>query len=226
MYNVSAGVFTGNYPSQQFLHVWVEVSDTKYKNTPENIADVQINAPDGSVFHLNIIDHWDFTSQEFWASFSAENFVSKTIPAGLYTIMVTPKDGFIPIKKAVKINGNFLPVPVATVPTEGSTIGEKTTFLWNLVPGATCYRMLLYDEDWGDYVYGFNDSSTFTNLPGFVVPSYKLKPNSHYRLKIEARDAEMGFTTKRSRTDWIHFSTGSWGTTESVNNDETPMIRK
>lgn len=210
MYRVYTDVFTTSYPDRQYLNVWIEVHDTEYKNTPENISSIEVEAPDGSIFPLTVVDHWQPLDKGFWCGFTADDFPSRTIPAGQYIITVVPKKGYT-ISKTDFIDATFLPVPEVTFPVEGAVIGNNPTFRWNPVSGATHYRVQLWNESWNEPVYWYfgNNSKVYTELPGFMVPSYQLKPNTNYRLRIEAR-FDNNDTDKRSRSDWITFSTDNW----------------
>ncbi len=207
---ISADVWTTNYtdPQQQQLNVWIGITDTQNKNPPDIIASIEVTAPDGSILNLSPIENWLQYDRGYWAAFNAADFDGQQIPAGLYKVKVTPKNGF-PIEQNDAIDATFLDPPVITFPTDGSTITTTPTIRWNPVPGATHYRILMWDDSWNEPVYWFwgnGYQKFFTDLPGAMIPLGKLKANHQYRLRIEARFGHQDLD-KRSRSDWIYINT-------------------
>ena len=109
-----------------------------------------------------------------------------------------------------RVNGTLLDVPVITFPAEGAELGPTPLFRWDFVPGAKYYRIWLRDDSAGEWVYcSWQGLRRHTNLTKFQMPLHVLKPNKSYSLRIEARTDDLDLD-KRSRCDWLHFTTRSW----------------
>jgi hypothetical protein len=99
-----------------------------------------------------------------------------------------------------------------TYPTAGlAGVSATPKFTWNAVPGATFYRVMLWNVDWREPVWHSWDSRTLFNTDLLYAQVLKglLKPNTRYEVQIQAR-GDSNDLDRRSQTSWIPFTTGSW----------------
>ena len=107
-------------------------------------------------------------------------------------------------------DASTLPVPVfETLPGDLQSVPKDFIFWWHTVEGATYYRVLLWNESWNEPVYWFWDKQFRTNIRACMFPNGELKPNTNYKMRIEARGGSQDLD-KRSRTDWLYFRTANW----------------
>ena len=208
---VYADVWTTNYTDDQQLNVWLEMWGTEEKNPPDIVNTIEVTAPDGTKFNMTTDQNWLPYDRGYWGRYRDADFMSGSIPAGVYKVKVVPKAGLgFPIEVEDEVDATFLSPPTITSPAPGAVVGPTPTFLWTAVPDATHYRILLYNESWGEPVFWFWwNRKFFTDLPGAKIPLGQLKPNCEYSLRIEARSGVQDLD-KRSRSDWLIFYTGSW----------------
>lgn len=203
--------WTTNYtdPNIKQLNVWISLVDTNNNNPPDFVQSIEVRAPDGSEFSLDPVKDWLPYDRGYWGRFFASDFVSQDFPSGTYSVTVTPKQG----RKIIEhdhVFARWLNPPSVIYPTDGQTNVPATPFLqWSPVAGASYYRILLWNEDWNEPVYWYWDRQFRTDFNAVRLPLGDLKPNTNYRIRIEARNAVQDLD-KRSRSDWIYFTTGSW----------------
>jgi hypothetical protein len=210
---VRTDVFTTNYtnPAQQQLNVWISVYDNHNYYGPDFVKSITVNAPssDGSVFVMHPTKDWLPYDRGYWKALYASDFKGGKIPAGTYSITVVPKVGTA-ITETDAVTATFLPTPVITYPTSGtSPLGATPTIRWNPVAGATYYRVLIWNNSWNEPIFWFWDKQAHTDFNSFPIPNGELKPNCEYRVRIEARAGSQD-VDMRSRSDWVTFNTGSW----------------
>jgi hypothetical protein len=208
---VIPNVWTTNYtnPAQQQLCVWIDVFDHENRRGPDFVKSITVNAPDGSVFSLNSSIDWLPYDRGYWKVFYASDFKGGKIVGGNYKVTVVPLAGPT-ISESDTIPGTFLPTPVVTSPSPNATgIGSTPSITWNPVPGATHYRVWIWNNSWNEPVYWCWDKQAHTDLTSFTVPIGELKPNCQYRFRIEPRSSAQDLEM-RSRSDWFTFTTGSW----------------
>jgi hypothetical protein len=177
---------------------------------PDFLKEIRIAAPDGSMFYLNLSKDWYPWDRVFFKTFRAADFVGKAIPSGDYIVRVTHNDSSR-ISETDNVTASFLAPAVVVYPSKDlAGVPETPTFSWNSVSGATYYKIWLVNMDEVEPVYysvsyGYKD----TNKTSYKIPPGDLKPNTSYRMRIEARSGSQDID-KRSRTDWIYFETGAW----------------
>jgi len=192
--------------------VFVEVVDDERNHPPDFVQEVKITAPDGKIFYLDLSKDWLAWDKAFYRAFTAPDFTSGvtiTIPGGTWTVRVTA-DGATRISESDTVTATFLPLPVVSYPTAGMTNVEETpTFTWSAVKGAQYYRILLYNNSWSEPVYFYSFRTKHTDFTYYQIPPGDLKPNTSYRMQIEARSGSQDMDM-RSRSLWINFTTGAW----------------
>jgi hypothetical protein len=211
MNKISVDIFTTNFTNtaQQQLCVWLTVSNDAYWRGPDFVKGIRVTAPDGSIFRLDPKKDWLPYDRAYWKAFYATDFVSQTIPGGTYLVRVTPLSGEA-IEEADTITASFLPTPTVTSPIGGATgVTATPTITWTAVPGATYYRVLLWNNSWNEPVYWTWEKQARTDFTNFTISAGDLKPNCQYKLRIEAR-SESQDMDMRSRSGFITFTTGSW----------------
>jgi hypothetical protein len=208
---VVPNVWTTNYTDHQEFNVWISVYDYHNSRGPDFVRSITVTAPapDSSVFTLHPSKDWLQYDRGYWKALRATDFRTGTIPSGVYRITVTPIEGTA-ISENDTITIDFLPTPVVTNPAPGaSNLGERPTFRWNGVAGATFYRVILWNRTRSEPVYWYWDKQAHTDLTTFQMPRGELKPECEYQLRIEARTDGLDLE-KRSRSDWIIFRTVNW----------------
>jgi hypothetical protein len=210
MHKVNLNVWTQAVTGQpDRLCVYVEVFDDQLAHPPDYVKEVRITAPDGSLLYLDPSLHWLAWDKAFYYGFLASEFDSEVIPGGNYTVRVTPDVGSA-LAESDSVSASFLAPPVVTSPTpEQSGVLEGATFKWNEVPGATYYRIQLWNISWDEPVYYTSFRTKYTDKLKYTIPPGDLKPNCSYRMQIEARAGSQDMD-KRSRSAWINFTTGTW----------------
>jgi hypothetical protein len=185
----------------------MEIADTSLR-APDAIASLTVKAPDGTVLDMTN-SCWIDLSKRFWNAYTANKFLSGTIPAGKYVATVVDKS--TPAKtlsNSDTLTSSFLTPATITYPTAGATgVPLTPTFKWGAVSGAQHYRILLFNNAWGEPVYWkypVNPHHAYRN--SYTVPRGDLKPNTQYRLCIEARDNDKNMG-RRSYSTWITFTT-------------------
>jgi hypothetical protein len=210
---VVPNVWTTNYtdPALQEFNIWISVYDFHNSRGPDFVRSITVTAPDpdGSVFTLHASKDWLQYDRGYWKRLYAADFRTRTIPSGTYRITVTPIEGSA-ITESDTITVSFLPTPVVTSPALGaSDVVERPVIRWMAVPGATFYRVLLWNNSWNEPVYWYWDKQAHTDFTTFQIPRGELKPNCDYRFRIEARADGLDLE-RRSRSDWFSFRTGNW----------------
>jgi hypothetical protein len=181
---------------------------------PDYVAEIKITAPDSTVLYLHPTNDWLPWDKIYHRGFVASDFTGNAIPGGNYSVTVTHKNASkITETDAVGVKGvvpSFLPLPVVTYPTANQIgVPATPTFTWNPVAGATYYRVLLFNNSWGEPVYFYTFRVTQTDFTSFKIPLGELKPKCNYRMRIEARAGSQDMDM-RSRTSWINFTTANW----------------
>ena len=117
---------------------------------------------------------------------------------------------FFVINESDYNDGSVLDPPAFTnLTNEQTDVPKDHIFYWTAVSGATHYRVLIWNEDWNEPVYWFWDRQFRTNHAACMFSNGDLKPNTQYKIRIEARGGSQDLD-KRSRSDWINFTTSSW----------------
>lgn len=199
---------TVNGNLSQRVDFWIEVKDSHSSHLPDVIKSIKVTAPDSTEFVLDPISAYLPFDAGYSRSFAAADFSGNIIPAGTYNVQITDINDNV-LTGADYIDGKFLNVPTITWPTEGATVGATPKFQWKNLPAAQLYRVLLYNETWDEPVYWYYNRKVQTQKNYFQIPSGILKANCNYSLRIEARTTTLDHD-KRSRTDWLHFSTKSF----------------
>jgi hypothetical protein len=202
---VKFDAFTQNFDGNQYLEVYVEAQSETDFHPPDYIQTISIDAPDGTQLSLDPTEDWDPTStSSYFKRFVASDFDGDVIPGGLYQCTVTDIDS-----KSFFINdwvpANFLQVATITTPTDNSTTGKVQWIMWTWPTGATHFRIYLYNESWGEPIYGWTPIKKYTNRNQFLIPKGVLKSGITYKVRIEAR-SNMQDLDQRSRSDWITFT--------------------
>ena len=201
---------TTTYPDAKELGCWVKIEDSELKNPPDFVKTVFIDAPDGSRFFLTTDDHWQPVYGWYWATFRAEDFDSGTIPGGVYAVTVKDKTGTI-IRTIDGVAAKFLDPPIITNPMDGQVnVEQDLTIRWDAPDAARWYRIQLYNADNNEPVYGVSVRKAYTYKRFFKLLSGDLKPNTRYKLRVEARLYPSQDLDQRSRTDYIEFQTADW----------------
>ena len=209
IYRVYFDAFTTNYnpPAEQEMCFWVEVFDTEKKNPPEFVDSITITAPDGTVLNMDPVNNWLPFDDGYWAKLFAADYVVP-FKGGNYKCEVVGKAG-IKITKPDYVNGSFLPTPSITNLSDGAVdVSLTPTIRWGRVVGAKRYRILLWDETWNEPRYWFWKKVLFTDTPKWEFPPGVLQLGHNYSIRIEARAGQQD-TDKRSRSDWVFFTTTS-----------------
>lgn len=211
IYRVYFDAFTTNYndPAEKQMNFWVEVLDTEKKNPPEFVDSIKITAPDGTVLNIDPLHNWLPFDDGYWARLMDGDYVgSVPFVGGNYKCEVTGKAG-IKITKIDNVNGSFLPTPSITNLSDGDVNVSLTPIIrWGRVIGAKRYRILLWDETWNEPRYWFWKKVVYTDKPKWKFPPGVLQLGHDYTIRIEARAGSQD-TDKRSRSDWIFFTTTS-----------------
>ncbi len=202
-------VWTTNYSDYTDINMMVIPEDTNNQNPPDTITSITVTAPDNTVFTMNTVNNWFPYDRIFYGTYQADDFNSNRIPSGTYRVTVTAPEYNLQITETDFVTASVLTPPVITDPTDGATVGKDHVFWWTTVPGATYYRVLLWNEDWDDPVFWWWDRQFRTNHNGVMFPNGVLKPGIQYKIRIEARDGSQDMD-RRSRSDWIYFTTSNW----------------
>ena len=202
-------VQTTNYTDDQQLNVWIGIEDTVSKNPPDDIESISVTAPDGTVFTMTTANNWLQYDRGYWQSYHAEDFNTDVIPGGEYKVLIKGKKFSLEIEETDTVDATFLEVPTITSPTDGSSVGRTPLIEWTAVPGATHYRILIWDEYSNEPVYWFWRRRFYTDHNVCLLPLGDLRPDGYYRLRVEARAGSQDLD-KRSRSDWIYFYTNHW----------------
>ena len=203
MIRAFADLWTQQTSSEYGLSVWVEATDSELKHPPDFVDSITVEGPDGSV-ELDLATSWFDQDGGFYTYIP----FASPITDGVYTVTIV--GGATTIICRDRVNGTLLDVPSITFPSEGATLGPTPLFRWGAVSGAKYYRIWLYDISAGEWVYcSWSGRRRQTNLSKFQMPLHVLKPNRNYRMRIEARSDALDLD-KRSRSDWLNFSTRSW----------------
>jgi hypothetical protein len=179
--------------------------DTELKDPPDFVKTITIIAPDNSTFELTTAQHWSpyAGDRNYSADFKGEQFKSKNIVGGTYRCTVKDKTGkSITVTDAVALS--FLEPPLITYPTEGLTVLDPLTIKWKAVSGAAKYRIQLWNETYDEPVFWWWQDELYVTGTQIALPTGSLRPNSSYRLSVEAR-ADLQDADKRSRSKWIKF---------------------
>jgi hypothetical protein len=211
LYKVNLDVFTTNYtdPNEKQVNIWIKVLDNEVQRGPDSVESIILTVPGGATFNIDPVKDWLPYDEAFWKRLYPSNFAGGTIPAGTYKVAVKPYAGRT-ITETDWIDGKFLTPPTLINPTEGKTGVWKTPIIqWSYVPGATYYRIQLWNEDWNEPVYWYWDRQLKTSFQVIELPLGDVVPNTNYRIRIEARAGSQDMD-KRSRSDWVNFRTGSW----------------
>jgi hypothetical protein len=183
---------------------------------PDFIEQITITAPDGTTqLSLDPDKDWLISDWAFYKRVQVED----DIPTGIYKVTVVPKPGFgTQITEADHIKNVFMSVPNIISPTADQTgvIPANLTLKWSgvnytgAIPGAIFYRIILNTE-WGDPIFNTYDSrnNLQTDRTSVKVPTGVLKPNTRYRLQVQAR-GDSNDLDVRSQSPWVYFTTGSW----------------
>ncbi len=201
-------VFTTNFPdtSQRRLDVAITLGDTRYRQ-PDAITYLKVTAPDTAKTVMDLTQNcWDELRLQFFTSFLPSFFSEGTIPSGSYVAKVKDKSGqTLTVRKT--LDASFLPCPGVTYPAAGAVLTElKPTITWTQVAGAQLYSIYLDNRIQGEVIYNppMRSLDVYTN--SFTLQTGVLKPDTPYRLRIEARDSDK-MMNRRSRSDWVYFST-------------------
>jgi hypothetical protein len=178
---------------------------------PDFVQEITVRAPDGQVFTLNPAKDWYVNDQAFYKDFRATDFDSGIIPGGIYRATVVPISG-TGLVETDSISNTFLTVPTITSPDDGQTgVSSRPTFQWTSVRGATFYRIVLWINrlsGFSEPVYDYSNSFS-TDRTSIQVPKGVLKPNTTYRLQIQAR-GDSNDLDVRSQSSWVYFTTRNW----------------
>jgi hypothetical protein len=189
----------------------IYVTFNPVSHPPDYVKEIRVTAPDGSVFSLDPDKDWAINDQGFYKNFLATDFKSGVIPGGTYVATVVPIAGYT-IDEKDSIPATFLAIPSISYPVEGATgVPARPVFRWTSVSGSTFYRVQLWNvsADEPIFYYYIPQNNFQTDFNFAQVPKGTLKPNTRYRLQIQARGNSQDVDV-RSNTSWIIFTTGSW----------------
>lgn len=203
-----------NTTLKQTMHFFIEVFDTEFKNPPDVVTAMTIRAPDGTTFTLTPTANWSQIDKGYWAMYEASAFSGGTIPGGSY--LLTVRAGGVTIKTVDVVNPvTFITPSEMTYPTEGATsVPEDALLEWTATsPAATTvrYGITIWNKDKNEPVYCMyaGVESVYTNRTQYTMPKGTLKPNTNYRIQIQAR-TNLQDTDARANSKWVNFTTGSW----------------
>ncbi|MBU1744486.1 MAG: dockerin type I repeat-containing protein [Proteobacteria bacterium] len=203
---------TGN--SMYRLNFDIRITDPD--GIPANIASVRVTYPDGVTTQDLRLDSVVSSTQ---ANYYTRVFHPDPLQdrAGNYTFTVTDFDG-----NSVQATDNLivtiLPFPVNLSPGAGAVVvGTKPTIRWDPVPGASWYRVRIYDG-WDTQIYRSNVLTTNS----FTIPDeLLLQMNTTYSYTVYAyREPTTENLSNRSLSDYgsvterRHFTTSAthqWG---------------
>lgn len=197
----------GNEPIHQ-MQIHVQVFDTVFSRGPDFVDSITVAAPDGSVLSLHPSADYLHHENAYFRAFDASFFKKGKIPGGTYSVMVTSLSAEVK-KESDWVDASFLDRPSVTSPSPGETVDETPTFTWTAPPGATYYRLWLWDTSVNEPVYWWFSQQLRTDATSVTIPRGALKPNRQYSVRVEARSDTLDMD-KRSRSVWVNFSTGSW----------------
>jgi hypothetical protein len=194
---------------QMVFYITVDLNPVAHP--PDFVKHIKITAPDESVFYLYPDKDWLQSDHGFWKAYLATDFKSGLIPGGIYKAAVVPVSG-TGITETDDIPATFLGLPNIVYPAEGETgVSTTPTITWKAVSGATYYRVVLWNDIWGEPVYHYYDprNNFQTDRTYAKIPKGALKANTRYRLQIQARSDSLDID-RRSQTSWRYFTTGNW----------------
>ena len=211
IYQVNFDALTTNYndPAEKQMNFWVEVFDTVKKNPPEFVDSIKITAPDGTVLNMDPVHNWLHFDGGYWSGLFEGDYVGPVpFVGGNYKCEVIGKEG-VKITKSDYVNGSFLPTTSINNLSDGAVdVSLTPTIKWDRVIGANHYRLLLWDETWNEPRYWFWHKRAFTDKIKWEFPPGVLQIGHSYSIRIEAR-SNLQDLDKRSRSDWIFFTTTS-----------------
>lgn len=197
------------------MQLTVEAWDTELTNPPDFVYSITVVAPDNSTFQMNTAQHWyGYTGDRYYDAWINPNqFKSGNIVGGTYQCTVRDiTNKSITVKDKV---GNLSNLPYLTPaqiisPVGGSLNVTDPLFIkWSAVKGAARYGIRLWNNTSNEPVIWYYRNPLWVTGTEITLPTGTLKPNSNYRLMIDARD-ELLDCDRRSRSKWIYFTTGSW----------------
>jgi hypothetical protein len=175
---------------------------------PETLISLTLTAPDGTVFNTSTFKWRDAGSGYFYAEKPPTAFIGGVIPSGTYSVTAVDNVGTT-ITATDYLTVNMLSAPTITYPTNGMTVGQLNfSIQWNPVPGATYYRIYLWNNTDNQPIWWWDGRFVVTNLNYFRIPKGVLWNGYSYSVKIEPRD-DYEDLDNRSRSDWIQFNTPS-----------------
>lgn len=204
MQNVNFDVkTTANGDQSKRVDFWVKVEDSTSGRQPDFVKSIKVTAPGGTVINIDPVWDYDPYFKEYYKSVGESNFTDAMIPKGTYSVEVVDIGNKL-MSQSDNIDATFLPLPVITQPTADAVVGPTPLLRWRNLTAAKVYRIFLYNESWNQWVY----EGLKTQSNSFQIPLGDLKPNCYYSLRIDARSAAQD-VDKRSRTNWLGFSTQS-----------------
>jgi hypothetical protein len=191
------------------MAIQVEAYDSTNLDAPSFVKEISVRAPDGTHLSIHPTKNWLHTNNIYYKAFNASDFKSKNILGGTYYVTVTPFVGTA-ITETDSLYATFLPVATITSPGDTETnVAATPTFYWTAVPGATHYRLRLWNNTRDEPVYWYYNKVLTTDFNSVAMPPGALKPGCEYELRIEARSGSQDLDL-RSQSDSVTFTTGNW----------------
>ena len=172
LYSIGAEAFTTGILNP-FVSFYVKVYDAQ--GVPQNIESVTATVPGVGVVNLYL----DVNEGANCGIYRGE-YYGLPLPAGVYTITATDKDGHT--HSAIDtLDPNLInPAPEASLVPIDNTVVNNTavSFDWADVPGAAAYDLQIYDKNLNRVVL-FRTTQSLAYLPPGI-----LKEGTYYRYKI------------------------------------------
>jgi hypothetical protein len=189
----------------QSIAFWVAVFDT-VRRPPNSVTSMIVTAPDATTFDLMANFWWFDAGGGFYSGGKyASDFLTSTIPSGVYTVEVQDAQGTT-IIATDEVTVNFLSTPRIRYPQDGSTVSSLTpTLRWRPVPGAEGYRIHLWRDSWDEPIWWWGGKRMYSNANRLKIEKGVLWSGFTYRVQIQARDS-LKDTDNRTSSPWVYFS--------------------
>jgi TolB protein len=157
-----------------------EVKVTDADGVPENIQSVTVTFPGSTTTsELSFDGMASPTEAIYWSNLFYD--FSDDIPAGTYTFTITDFNG-VSVQTTDELVKNVLPIPENCQPASGSIIIDTTpTISWDGVPGASAYKVRIYEGF--DTLVHESDVQAGTEV---TVPTGLLEAGKTYNYRVYA----------------------------------------
>ena len=225
--NDSAGITLSvlhlyNSSNESDMSIGVYIDTTKTSISNNDITDISIYNPDGSILCTKSdMSYWDYSND-----FEYDYSVSDTQPdIGTYTVTVTTANQTLTASKNYS-ETLYLPIPdyISFSPIEDATISSTTpTFSWDAVNYSNSnlyYRMRIYTYPEGENIF---KSSYTPNMLSYTLESGILEVGKSYKWCVEVYDgSSWENSNNRARSEKIKFTVSD---SEEDNCIEVPLTQ-